>query len=110
MMWGRSAHFILLIAFGKAISSDDANIVKVWESNKEQSKYEDWNRDVRQCEMKEVCPGNSTNCEDKVKWKKLGQRPKNSAEVVVMDDRTFQQASFNHTLQQKDLDNLHEYL
>ena len=110
MRWSRSVHFILLIAFLQTISSDDANIVKVWESSKEWSKYFDWNRDVRQCEMKEVCPVDSTNCGDKVRWRKFGQRLKNSAEVVVIDDKTFNQASFNHNLQQMDLDNLKDHL
>jgi len=109
MRASKAQHFILFITFGRAISSENTNIVKVWERSKELSKQEDWNRDVRKCETMEVCPENSKNCEDKVKWRKVGQRLKNSAEVVVMDDRTVQQASFNQNLTQTDLDNLKDH-
>ena len=109
-MWGRTVHCIFLITFVRAISSNSPNIIKVWESRKEFSRQEDWDRDFRQCEIKEICPEDSKNCEDKVKWKNVGQRIKKSAEVVVMDDRTFRQASFNHTLTQRDLDDLKDHL
>ena len=108
-MWGGTVHFIFLITFVRAISSNSPNIVKVWERRKELTKYEDWTRDVRQCEIKEVCPEDSKNCEYKVKWKNVGQRLKNSAEIVVIDDRTFRQATFNHTLTQRDLDKLKDH-
>ena len=111
-MWGRLEHSILLIAIVRASSSRNANIVDVWERNKEFSKQEDWNRDMRECKIKEVCPEDSKNCEGKVMWEKVGKRLNrlNSTEVIVLDDRTMYQASFNHTLTQKDVDQLKDHL
>ena len=110
ILWGRLVHSILLVVFVRASSSSNDNIVDVWERNKEFSKQEDWNRDIRKCKIKEVCPEHSKNCEDKVKWKNVGKKLESSAEVVVLDDRTMYQASFKHTLTQRDLVNLKEHL
>ena len=74
ILWGRLVHSILLLVFVRASSSSNANIVDVWERNKEFSKQEDWNRDIRKCKIKEVCPEHSKNCEDKVKWEKIGKK------------------------------------
>ena len=110
IMWGRLEHSILLIAIVRASSSRNANIVDVWERSKEFSKQEDWNRDMRECKIKEVCPEHSKNCEDKVKWKKVGKKLKSPAEVIVHDDRTMYQATFNQILIQEDLDKLKDHL
>ena len=103
-------HSILLLVFVRASSSSNNNIVDVWERSKELNKQENWNRDIRKCKIKEVCPEHSKNCEDKVKWEKIGKKLESSAEVVVLDDRTMYQASFKHTLTQRDLVNLKEHL
>ena len=67
-------HSILLLVFVRASSSSNNNIVDVWERSKELNKQEDWNSDIRKCKIKEVCPEHSKNCEDKVKWKKVGKK------------------------------------
>ena len=111
-MWRGLVNSVLLIAFVRASSSSETNIVNVWERNKELTKQHDWNRDIRQCKIKEVCPEHSKNCEGKVMWEKVGKRLNrlNSTEVIVLDDRTMYQASFNHTLTQKDVDQLKDHL
>ena len=111
-MWRGLVNSVLLIAFVRASSSSETNIVNVWERNKELTKQHDWNRDIRQCKIKEVCPEHSKNCEGKVMWEKVGKRLNrlNSTEVIVLDDRTMYQASFKHTLTQRDLVNLKDHL
>ena len=103
-MW---AH-IFLIGFIDIVSSSETNILQIWENSKEVSTPNDWNRDIKQCRIREVCFDDIQACENKVMWKNVPRKLKNSKEVVVMDDRSFYQASFSQTLTQRKLDKLKE--
>ena len=74
----------LLIDGGKAVTKE-SNIIDIWESSKDTSKYptpKAWYDTVKTCQIKEVCSEDSENCgEDKIEWKGIADFLKNSLKV-----------------------------
>ena len=108
--------FFFLLVFAPKPScaeGEEANIVEMWNAKKNVSSYKEWEwvNYVKECPLQEICPKDSKECTgDKVQWKDLEIQLRNSTEIVIMDDQTFEEATVNFPLQQNDLDELKRYI
>ena len=100
-----------LLLFFTAQSScaerEEVNIVEIWKTTKKNSSPEKWKNNVGICEIREVCHSASEECTaGKIRWENLASLIRNSTQVVIMNDKTFEEATVNYTLKQNDLDEL----
>ena len=100
-----------LLIFFTARPSYAVDIIELWDSTKTSNNLYEWKEYLKTCEIREVCPKDSEQCMgDKILWEDLGIQLQNSTEIVIMDDKNFQEAKVNFSLQQNDLDELTRHI